>query len=113
MSTLLAFLARWSWRLGRKIATFFDDWNGEAARPAAGVPARPGVMLRLQGVEELVAEVAKEITLNGGGSMHDVVVTTAKDVAQVQTDLTKMAVQVEENSVIVRQIQLTQENGDG
>jgi len=38
------------WRKLRPLENFFKDWNGEAARP--GVDARPGVMVRLDSIED-------------------------------------------------------------
>lgn len=55
-------------RRGKGLANFLEDWNGEPARK--GVPARPGVMERLANVE-------KELTLNGGRSLKDTVVRMA------------------------------------
>lgn len=57
-------LVRAAWRFGRRIDDFLSDWFGEQARP--GIPARPGVMERLQTVE-------KEVTYNDGTSLKDAV----------------------------------------
>lgn len=38
------------WRKLRPLENFFKDWNGEPARP--GVDARPGVMVRLDSIED-------------------------------------------------------------
>lgn len=61
-------LGRGAARRGRGLANFLEDWNGEPARK--GVPARPGVMERLANVE-------KELTLNGGRSLKDTVMRMA------------------------------------
>jgi hypothetical protein len=67
---------RWMLRTLRKINDFLDDWNGEA--PRHGVPERPGVMTRLQaiedradGIEARIGAVLHEVKPNGGSSMRD------------------------------------------
>lgn len=60
---------------------FLDDWRGTVGRP--GVAARPGVMERLDGIEQQtqiipeverrVARVEHELRPNGGASLRDVV----------------------------------------
>lgn len=42
-------------RASRKVGQFLDDWNGEAAR--SGVPARLGVMARLQATDRKLDRV--------------------------------------------------------
>ncbi|MEU6594797.1 hypothetical protein ABZ923_37320 [Streptomyces sp. NPDC046881] len=66
------------WRVGRAVShlfrrasQFFDDWYGEEARP--GVRARPGIMVRMEGMEERVSQVWHEVFPNGGGSLRDAV----------------------------------------
>lgn len=44
-------------RTGKRLAHFLDDWFGEEARP--GVAARPGVMERLERLEELANKAAE------------------------------------------------------
>jgi hypothetical protein len=57
-----------AWRAWRKFhksfGRFMEDWNGEPARP--GVPAKPGVMVRLASIE-------KEIHPNSGSSLRDAI----------------------------------------
>jgi len=63
---------------GRKIMQMVDDFNGTNQRP--GVPERPGVMARLQTLDEKVAAVHAEVNYNHG--------TTIKDaVSRIETDL--------------------------
>lgn len=64
------------WRFLRRIGEFLDDWRGEVTRP--GVPARPGVMARLEQVEqhqartdERMSYVDEQLRPNGGGSLYD------------------------------------------
>ncbi|WP_018559286.1 MULTISPECIES: hypothetical protein [unclassified Streptomyces] len=64
-------VVRWAVLLGRKVNFFIDDFYGEAARP--GVPARPGLLERVSGVEETLAGVVHELHPNDGGSLRDAV----------------------------------------
>lgn len=48
-----------------------DDWYGEPERP--GVPARPGVMERVSGIETRLNGVVHELHPNDGGSLRDAV----------------------------------------
>lgn len=77
----------------KRTMRFLDDWNGEPQRD--GVKPRPGVMARLGSVEDIVTAVQAELTLNGGSSMHDVVVATAKDVVTVKEDVARLSSRVE------------------
>lgn len=63
-ATVLWKLGRGVVRLLRQVRTFLEDWNGEPERP--GVPARPGVLERL---ERLDAQVHP----NSGSSLRDAV----------------------------------------
>ncbi|MGF0163040.1 hypothetical protein ACQRET_03220 [Streptomyces koyangensis] len=65
-------------RLGRRVDQFIDDWQGEVAR--AGVPARPGVMERMGGLEDRMGgveadlqRIKHELYPNSGGSLRDAV----------------------------------------
>lgn len=51
------------------LRNFLEDWNGVPPRP--GVDRRPGVMERLDKLEETTAEVKHEIKPNRGGSLAD------------------------------------------
>lgn len=53
----------------RRLNYIFDDWNGEAARP--GVPRRPGVMERLEQIEEKLNTMPN----NDGVRKLDVLIT--------------------------------------
>lgn len=64
-------LLRPVWRVARRLDEFADDWNGTPGR--AGVPARPGVMARLDRIEHHTGMVAHEVQTNGGQSLRDVV----------------------------------------
>lgn len=48
------------WRVWKKAEAFFDDWNGEPARP--GRPARPSMPERMTAVETASARVASRLT---------------------------------------------------
>lgn len=56
-------------RTWRRVQDFLDDWRGEPARP--GVPARQGIMARLEWIEQRVAMVEREVRPNGGRSLKD------------------------------------------
>ncbi|MBL0777016.1 hypothetical protein G6541_06370 [Streptomyces albidoflavus] len=65
-------------RLGRRVDQFIDDWQGEPSR--AGVPARPGVMERMGGLEDRMGgveadlqRIKHELYPNSGGSLRDAV----------------------------------------
>lgn len=61
---------------------FLEDWHGEDARP--GVPAKPGMMVRVQNLEDVVEHLKAEVTLNHGGSMKDQVVAMRKQIDSIQ-----------------------------
>lgn len=65
LGTPLVVLWRWCRRTSKQLGTFLEDWQGEAARP--GVPARPGVMERLAGLEADTVQLRR----NGGASIAD------------------------------------------
>ncbi len=88
-----AWALRWGWRLVRRAAHFLDDYFGEPAHD--GLPAKPGVMARLGGVEQLLAKVVAETTPNGGGSMRDEVARTARDVSDIKHEQVKMRGRIE------------------
>jgi hypothetical protein len=58
-------------RIGRRVDDFMDDWYGEPERP--GVPARPGLMERVGGIEDRLGRVEHELHPNDGGSLRDAV----------------------------------------
>lgn len=66
------------WRMTRgvrrivlRVDEFVDDWNGVPPRP--GVSGRPGVMARLDGIEERLGRVEHELHPNSGSSLRDAV----------------------------------------
>ncbi len=66
------------WRMSRgvrrivvRVDEFVDDWNGVPPRP--GVSGRPGVMARLDGIEERLGRVEHELQPNSGSSLRDAV----------------------------------------
>ena len=95
-----------AWPVVRKLVTFVNDVTGEPARP--GFDGRPGLMERVQRIEESSAEKAKaigdlaqevhkaraqqleistdmaavkaELTLNGGSSVKDAIVQIRRQV---------------------------------
>nr|WP_223183180.1 MULTISPECIES: hypothetical protein [unclassified Streptomyces] len=76
-----AVLYRW-WRSARRalrrVGQVLTDWAGEEARP--GVPARPGVMERLCGIDDRLSTLDRRTTIiehelhpNSGSSLRDAV----------------------------------------
>lgn len=92
----LGWAVRWAWRVLRRVVHFLDDYSGQPARD--GLAARPGLMARLGGVEELLAKVVAETTPNGGGSMRDEVARTARDVADIKSEQAKVREKLERTS---------------
>lgn len=85
----IAFIGRWAWRLARRTGHFLDDYFGEEAH--AGLPATPGVMARLAAVERKlsavendVAAISRQVHVDGGHSLLDVVRRTASDVEEIK-----------------------------
>ncbi|HUY46673.1 MAG TPA: hypothetical protein VMV92_13215 [Streptosporangiaceae bacterium] len=93
IATLIAWALRWAWRILSRTTRFLDDYFGEPARE--GLPARPGVMARLQKVEDITTEVRTEIRTNGGTTLRDVVYQTAADMAGVKEALDALTGRVE------------------
>lgn len=58
-------------RVVRPIQRIAEDWRGEPARPADGVPERPGMMLRMATQERLSQAIWAELHPNHGSSMKD------------------------------------------
>ncbi|GAA5048138.1 hypothetical protein HNP84_000235 [Thermocatellispora tengchongensis] len=82
---VLARIGRYLWRLFQGIDDFLDDWRGEPPRP--GVPARPGVMERLERVEQEVVAVRHEVTTNDGSSLKDAVKRVETKLGEVKKTL--------------------------
>jgi hypothetical protein len=80
----LTWAGRHAWRIVRRVTHFLDDYSGQPARD--GMPATPGLMARLASAEELLKHVVAETTPNGGGSMRDMVMRTAADVAEIKQE---------------------------
>ena len=91
---LLGWVARYGWRVTRRTMHFLDDWQGEPAHD--GLPATPGVMARLAGVEALTVGINAEMHPNGGSSLRDVVTLTAARVAEIRDDQAKMRARMEQ-----------------
>lgn len=58
-------------RIARLVNQFFDDWNGQPARP--GHARRLGIPERLESVEAAQVDIRAELRPNGGGSLRDAV----------------------------------------
>jgi hypothetical protein len=85
LTTVLSGFLIWGFRkvvhMFIRVTRFLDDFMGEPARE--GVPARPGIMSRMQKVEEIATEVHHQVYPNGGTSMSDTVTKTAGAVADL------------------------------
>lgn len=68
---VLAAAAKRTFSLLRRIGHFLDDWAGEPERP--GVEARPGVLERLENIEDRLGAVEHEVRHNSDGSLKDAV----------------------------------------
>ncbi|MDN3056169.1 hypothetical protein PH213_16775 [Streptomyces sp. SRF1] len=68
---LLYRASRGARRLAARLGDLADDWQGTPARP--GVSARPGVMQRLDAIEQQLAAVEHELHPNSGASLRDAV----------------------------------------
>jgi hypothetical protein len=95
---------RFGRRAGRQIMQMVEDFNGTKERP--GVPAKLGVMERLQTLDLQVAHVISETSPNHGGSMKDAVsriddqvVTLAADVRSLHERLDGPSVKAVEVNV--------------
>jgi hypothetical protein len=77
-------LIRWLRHHLGGLADFINDWHGEGARP--GVPARPGVMERLSGIEDRLAAVEHELQPNSGTSLRDAVNRVDARTARIAPD---------------------------
>lgn len=86
--TVGGFLVARAWRVTGRVRRFLDDYEGAPARP--GVDARPGVMERLQTVEQSVQglgdvlgetrAIVHELRPNGGASARDEIRTIYRHV---------------------------------
>lgn len=93
--SMLAAAAGWyfgssgSRKLAARVGHFFDDWNGAPARD--GVPARPGVMLRLEQHDKLLAQINEQQHSNGGSTLRDEVRVTRDEVRVISTQVGTLA----------------------
>jgi hypothetical protein len=71
-------LIKYGRNYGRKIMQMVEDFNGTEERP--GVPSRPGVMARLQTLDEQVAAVHTEVNYNHGTTIKDAITRIETDV---------------------------------
>ena len=80
-----AWLMKWAWNTITRTGRFLDDYFGEPARE--GMAARPGVMGRLQSLEDKLSAVLSETRPNGGGSFRDELRRVGTDVGDVKNAL--------------------------
>jgi hypothetical protein len=81
---LVVWAVRWVWKILVRTLQFLHDWEGEPERE--GVPARPGVMLRLQKVEGIVTDIHGQVYPNGSASLRDVVDRSAAALADIKAE---------------------------
>jgi hypothetical protein len=74
-------------KYGRKIIQMVEDFNGTTARP--GVPQRPGVMARLQTLDERVDAVHTEVNYNHGTTIKDAITRIESDVKGIHEKIDK------------------------
>lgn len=74
------------WRFIRKVSHFLDDWLGDDGRP--GVPARPGMMVRVLRLEVKQDEISTQLlSRNGGSTLRDNLYETNRRLAALETKL--------------------------
>ena len=98
---LASWAARHGWHLLRSTYEFLIEWGGKPAHH--GLPATPGVLARLQSMEQMIAQVASEVTRvametkpNGGSSLHDVMTRTERAVDEIRAEQAKMRARMEQ-----------------
>ena len=71
---LVAWLARGAWHIAKEFLEFSSEWKGTP--DSHGRPGRPGVLDRLSKLEGTTEEISRQVHLNSGQSMKDVVTRT-------------------------------------
>ena len=96
-----AWAGRYAWQVMRRTTRFLDDYFGDPGHD--GLAAKPGVMARLQSVEELVTKVAAELSRvavetmpNDGTSIHDVVARIELALSKAETEQASMRARMEQ-----------------
>ena len=84
---------RWAWRLLSGTHEFLAEWGGKPAHN--GLPVTPGVMARLAALEVLGEKLVDETQPNGGNSLRDIVHRTARDVADIKDEQSRLRAQIE------------------
>jgi hypothetical protein len=88
VATVWAFIKK-VWPIIKRVNYFVDDWFGEPERE--GRSARPGVLSRLQGIEDTQLAHSKQFEVvlhelfpNSGGSLRDEVKRTEVEIAVIK-----------------------------
>ena len=58
LTTVGSIVGKRIWPIMRKLEHMLDDFNGTEARP--GVPARPGIMERVESIEQRIKKLEEE-----------------------------------------------------
>jgi hypothetical protein len=95
LAGLIALITRQAWKLGRRIWSFIEDWEGKPAEPEHGRPEQPGVLKRLSVVEIGIADISHQVHLNSGQSIRDVVTRTETSVGQLRNSVNTLNDKVE------------------
>lgn len=85
-----------AWPRARRLGHLIDDLAGEPPRP--GVPARPGVMVRLEQLERRLATVethSAQLVTNGGAHLADAIHRIEKNSRAVESDADRSAAEGE------------------
>lgn len=81
LSTVLANRVKWIWMVFKRVEQFLEDFYGTKERP--GVPARKGVLERLQNLDEDISGIKVELNYNSGSTLRDAVRRIDDNVAEL------------------------------
>lgn len=93
LAALFGWILRKMFRGLRLLVRFTDDYFGEPAAP--GRPARPGVMTRLDRLEEIQSDISAQVHLNSGGSLKDSAMRTERGMEDLKKSVRELSEKVE------------------
>lgn len=92
VGTALGALSKWVIvpivKFGRAAMQFFEDFNGEPARP--GVEARPGVLERLKVIEHTTGRAEFHLGNGNPVPMRKIVEQHTESIAKIQTQINSL-----------------------